>query len=120
MNINSLSFAIAFKNKIEYMKEVFNSYIYSFKVLNKSIVNYEKINIINNNFEQSIIDDTNYFIEKYKDIPTIGTFFNNKLFLGLLTIENNICLIFIEYDKKITITEKLFNDFKLKEDSYVE
>lgn len=109
MKIKNLIFNIGFKNKIKDIKNIFESYLYSYIVLNKNLdlSRFEKESL-----ESIIINDTYELRKIYKIIPNIGDNFFKNIFFGLIKLDEESILIFFESNKKIQINHLNINELK--------
>lgn len=97
MNTNILTYRLIFKDKIECMIHLFESYVFSLNVLNKEY-NKETVENIILNFEETLINCS----KKYN--IQIGKNIYENLILGAIELDNLI-LIFYEQDKTIKIAD---------------
>lgn len=104
MNIKNLAINICLKHKIEPMKEIFKSYVYSYKVLNKKI-DKNIIKMTEDDFINFIIKDHLEIKSKYQNIPNIGDKCNGNTFLGLIKMNEDEIISFIDNNNEIKLNE---------------
>lgn len=102
MNIKNLTINICLKHKIEHMKEIFRSYVYSYKVLNKKI-DKNIIKMTEDDFINFIIKDHLEIKSKYQNIPNIGDRCNGNIFLGLIKMNEDEIISFIDDNNEIKL-----------------
>ena len=96
MNTDFLSYTLLFKDKLEHMIDIFESYVYSLYILNKieSTIFFEN----KDDFKNKLINDSKKFVK-------VGSLINERcLILGAIEI-NKTLIIFYEEDDTVKIKD---------------